>query len=203
MAESTNRSELDNLLIQNGLILTTISDERSARDFAVFNATFNGLQEGLTCDCLIHHFPGLRRDQCYMLREESTYEVVMCICLMPWSLSFESIDLKAVMIEMVLTHPKYRRKGLVRAMIHLLHDQIARQDFDISLIWGIPFYYRQFGYTYSLDATSPTPIDIRPLPARNPDPSSRYHLRQANLANIPDLMRWHDKMIHRDRKSVV
>jgi len=110
-------------------------------------------------------------------------------------LSFGAIHLRACMIEMVLTHPHYRRKGLVRAMIHLLHDQIARQDFDISLIWGIPYYYRQFGYTYSLDATSPTPIDIRTLPAGNPDQSSRYHLKQANLDDIPDLMRCHDEMV--------
>ena len=195
MAETLNTPELDHLLAANGLVLETVTDERSARDFAVFNAAFNGLREGLTSDCLVHHFPDICRDQFFMLRDATTSEVVMSICLVPWSLSFESVHLKAVMVEMVLTHPQYRRKGLVRAMIHLLHDQIARQDFDIVLIWGIPFYYRQFGYTYCLDATSLTPIDIHALPAGNPDQSSRYHLKQASLDDIPDLMRCHDKMV--------
>lgn len=195
MAETKNTPELDQLLAANGLILTMVTGERSALDFAAFNAAFNGLREGLTSDSLVHHFPDIRKDHFFMLRDATTSEVVMSICLIPWSLSLESVHLKAVMIEMVLTHQQYRRKGLVRAMIHLLHDQIACQDFDISLIWGIPFYYRQFGYAYSLDATSPTPIDIRTLLAGNPDQSSRYHLKPADLDDIPDLMRCHDKMV--------
>lgn len=195
MTQRESTPELDHLLAAQGLTLTNAADRRSAHDFAAFNAAFNGLGEGLTADCLMRHFPGIRRDQFFMLRDAATSEVVMSICLVPWALSFGPVRLDAVMIEMVLTHPQYRRKGLVRSMIHYLHEQIARQGNDIGLILGIPFYYRQFGYTYSLDAASPAPIEVPSLPAAESALRGQYHLRQATLEDIPDLMRCHDGMV--------
>ncbi len=58
------------------------------------------------------------------------------------------------MLEMVVTHPDYRRRGLVRALIERFHRVTAERGFDLCFIEGIPYYYRQFGYTYAVDHRS-------------------------------------------------
>jgi predicted N-acetyltransferase YhbS len=46
----------------------------------------------------------------------------------------------------VATHDRYRKKGLLRRTAKVALDALRESDFDISLLFGIPNFYEQFGY---------------------------------------------------------
>ena len=114
-------------------------------------------------------------------------------CLIPWLCRYEDIPLKVAMLEMVVTHPQYRHRGLARAQIARFHRTVADRGFDLSIIQGIPYYYRQYGYAYALDHSAADSLPIWRIPpsegvARNP-----YTLREARDEDIPALTRLYEE----------
>jgi GNAT superfamily N-acetyltransferase len=168
----------------SGLVLRVVRDENDIRRFVDFNTTYNNAGEGLTCDCLLRHHPGTTLSDYWLVENENTGEVVSTTCLIPWTLSYEEVELRTAMLEMVLTHPAYRGQGLVRTQIKHFLQEIHARGFDLSIIWGIPYYYRQYGYGYALDGDT-----CESLPAwRIPDGAGQeplsYYLQPAGTADI-------------------
>jgi hypothetical protein len=94
---------------------------------------------------------------------------------------------------MVVTHPDYRQRGLVRSQINRFHQMVDEQGYDLNIIQGIPYYYRQYGYAYGLDHT---PLDL--LPAwRVPDRTDvePFAMRPATLADVESLIKLHDSSL--------
>jgi predicted acetyltransferase len=89
--------------------------------------------------------------------------------------------------------PEYRKKGLVRRQIQRLHQIVEDRGYDISLLWGIPFYYRQFGYSYCVEglATQSLPAwRVEEAPAAAP-----CRLRAAGLGDLPLLARMYPRCV--------
>jgi hypothetical protein len=103
------------------------------------------------------------------------------------------------MLEMVVTHPDYRRRGLVRTQIDRFHKVVAERGFDFSIIQGIPYYYRQYGYAYALDHT---PLTVLPTSRISIETSSRYRRRLAGLDDIDVLGQLYQKTMAQHQWSV-
>jgi predicted N-acetyltransferase YhbS len=164
----------------NGLILRSVRDERDAERFIALNASVTG--EGSICDRLLHHHPRTNHDDYLIVENERTGEVVSTTCLIPWQCRYQNVVLDVAMLEMVVTRPDYRRRGLVRAQVGHFHRIVAERGFDLCIIQGIPYYYRQYGYTYALDHT---PRDSLPS-WRVPDESSGMGRSTCMRAATPD-----------------
>ena len=63
--------------------------------------------------------------------------------------------------EAIVTHPDYRQKGLVRKQIQVMHALSKARDEKVQVIWGNPWYYRQFGYEYALEGLWDTHRKVR------------------------------------------
>ena len=84
-------------------------------------------------------------------------------------------------MSLVGTAEPYRRRGLVRAQVHQFKRRLAARGCLLSLIQGIPYYYRQFGYTYALPLEGGLIVNPRELP-----PIARgYTFRSATVEDIP------------------
>lgn len=163
-----------------------VRDQADAEAFAEFNGAVNGADQAATCRALIHHHPGAAWDDFVMVEDERTGQVVSTICLIPWRLALAGIPLTAAMLEMVVTHPDYRRRGLVREQIERFHRRAAQQAVDLCIIEGIPYYYRQFGYAYALDHWAADSLATGQIP--HSPLASNIRLRRAAPADIPALM---------------
>jgi predicted N-acetyltransferase YhbS len=183
--------------LTDGLLLHSIRDARDAERFAVFNGAVNGADQGATCAALLNHHPAVDRAGFLMVEDERTGEVVSTTCLIPWRCMLDGVPLEVAMLEMVVTHPGYRRRGLVRAQIDHFHRSVAGQGYDLSIIEGIPYYYRQFGYAYAGDhwttdglpaAWVPGSVDTTPVrlrPAGEADLPALQQLYAAGVAALP------------------
>lgn len=62
----------------------------------------------------------------------------------------EDVVMPAGQIELVATEPAFEGRGLVRSLVDLAHDRSRARGDVLQVMIGIPYFYRQFGYVYSL-----------------------------------------------------
>ena len=133
-------------------------------NYATFNGVYNMPEEGKTCACLLNHHPEMRLDDYWIVESDTTHEIVSTTCLIPWNLRFAGLDLRAAQLEMVLTRPDYRGRGLVRKQIARYEQAAAERGYDLNIIWGIPYYYRQFGYAYTIEGGTVESLPVWRIP---------------------------------------
>jgi hypothetical protein len=113
--------------------------------------------------------------------------IASSLCLIPlrWQIGDTWIDLGQV--EFVGTHADYRGRGLVRTQMAVVHRWMAERGFPFGYIWGIPYFYRQFGYAYAVDARSSGYLE----PERHADrihPLASIGVRPITEADVPALL---------------
>lgn len=177
--------------LDDTLLLRTPRDERDIKRCAAFVSVNMRETSGITAERVLHHFPNMRLDNYFFVEDEETGEVVSNLCLLPWQCRFNDITLDVAMLEIVATHPDYRKRGLIRAQIAAFHEAVVDQNFDLSIIEGIPYYYRQFGYGYASDHASSDAISISRIPDLPPHVAP-VRLRPATAEDIPHLARFYD-----------
>ncbi len=178
--------------LENNLIFRPLRDDADRERFAAFNAVCNNPSEGATCACLLRHHPVTTLDDYWIIEDTTSGEIVSCTCLLPWTCSFAGIDLRVAQLEMVLTHPAYRGRGLVRRQMEHFAQTVTSRGYDLAIIWGIPYYYRQFGYAYALDGEVREALPVWKIP---PGDSDRVRLRPAQTADIPFLAGQYQAMV--------
>jgi GNAT superfamily N-acetyltransferase len=172
------------ITLDDNLVLRSLRSDADKERFAVFNATFNNPFEGATCACLMHHYPETSLDDYWLVEDPSSGEVVSTTCLLPWVCRFDGIDLRVAQLEMVLTHPAYRGRGLVRAQMKHFEQVVLERGYDLSIISGIPNYYRQFGYAYAIDGDRCEALPVWKIPDHPPGVGQPLRLRKARSTDI-------------------
>jgi predicted N-acetyltransferase YhbS len=166
------------------LLLRSLRDERDVSRFsAVLSEQLNAV-EGLTANSLLRFHPERRLEEFQIVEDTATGEVVSTSCCFPWHLRFAGVDLQAVQLEMVLTHPRYRRRGLVHRQIERLHQIVEDRGYDLIILWGLPYYYRQFGYSYCLEGLAAQSLPAWRVPEGPGSEPARLRLRPAKPEDI-------------------
>jgi hypothetical protein len=114
--------------------------------------------------------------------------IVSSLALISQTWAYAGIPFGVGRIELVGTHPAYRRRGLVRAQFEVVHGWSAERGELVQAITGIPWYYRQFGYEYALDldgGRGGSPADLPRLDGRE----QPYRVRPATPADLPFIAR--------------
>ena len=119
--------------------------------------------------------------------------IVACTFLWREEWAYEGIPFHVGRPENIATDPAYRNRGLVRAMIELVHARSAAEGHLVQAITGIPTFYRQFGYEYALDLHGRRVAYVALIPeaqAGAPDP---YALRDATSADVPQIVELYNR----------
>lgn len=177
------------------LVLRTVRDAQDAERFVALSAQINGAGEGSMCTRLIQHHPRTTFADYMLVEDERTGEVASTTCLIPWRLQYENVTLDAAMLEMVVTHPDYRRRGLVRAQIERFHRTTRARGFDLCIIQGIPHYYRQYGYAYALDHQPYHLLPSSAIPSPTQSAPGSYSLRLATANDAGTLTALYQKAL--------
>ena len=116
-----------------------------------------------------------------VVEDTATGRIVSALFLIPQVWSYAGVPVKVGQPELIATHPDYRRRGLVRAQFDVIHDWGRAAGQLWQFISGIPWYYRQFGYSYALDLP---PRPVLWLSAKAPPPEPAFTVRPATPADI-------------------
>jgi len=143
---------LDNLRI------CTIRDHNDVERIIRFNEVIWGEEEnkeygkivGNMVRGLITQHPYTSFNDFLFIENGETGEVLSFLCSVPLKWKYGSINLKVSIIECVGTLKPFRRKGFIKALMKKYDEQLKEEGYDLSIVWGIPYFYRQFGYEYAL-----------------------------------------------------
>jgi hypothetical protein len=183
--------ESDERLAEDLVLRPVETDEDVAR-FAAFLGTIN-LVEGTTAGNLLRAHPAVSRGDFLAIADAASGEQVSSSCLIPWPMRCAGVELSCLQVEMILTHPSYRKRGLVRAQFRKLHELADRRQADVVIIWGIPYYYRQFGYGYALDGSAFQSLPAYRIEDGRTATEAGYRLRPGRPEDIPALSALYEK----------
>jgi len=105
--------------------------------------------------------------------------VVSTATLLRESVTIGGVVVPSGQVELVATDRAYEGRGLVRALMEEAHRRSTDRGDLLQVMIGIPFFYRQFGYSYSMPI--PLPWDVHTAPAADPG----ITVRKATLDDIP------------------
>jgi len=180
------RQELD-----NGLVLKTATSEEDIQRVAECHNVVFGEEEdvGEMCRRLFLYHPRTQYSDLIFVEDEKTGEVVSSLCLIPWQWRYEDVTLKAGEMGIVGTKEKYRRRGLIRAQVDYLKEKLAERGFHLSHIQGIGYFYRQFGYEYTLPLQGGYRVELHRVPELKEDEKPDFTCRLAIAADLPIMKR--------------
>ncbi|MCK4413302.1 MAG: GNAT family N-acetyltransferase [Candidatus Eisenbacteria sp.] len=145
----SGESRLDEL-VEGGLVLRSLAgNDDLDRVVACAAEVFGSRDASLLNDLFRHHPHADPRDLLY-IEDPAAGRVVSTLTLIPWSLSYEGVDLPAAEMAIVATLEGYRRRGLSRRLTAAFMARLRERGCLISHIQGIPYFYRQFGYEYAM-----------------------------------------------------
>jgi predicted N-acetyltransferase YhbS len=154
------RTAAEGDLDQIGALLAARGEEADAEDMLLVS---NDPDEGLDA---------------VMVVVEGGDRVVSTATLLRETVTIGDVDVPTGQVEMVATDPAFEGRGLVRALMDEAHRRSTERGDLLQVMIGIPFFYRQFGYSYSMPI--PLPWDLHTVPDADPE----VLVRAAGAADI-------------------
>ncbi len=127
-------------------------------------------------------------DQGVFVEDTAAGQVVASMWLIPTVWTFGGISFGVGRPEAVVSHPDYRRQGLVRALFDAFHARSAAAGELVQAITGIPYYYRQFGYEMALELGGGRTVQFDDIPSLKEGETEPYHLQAATVDDLPFVM---------------
>lgn len=115
---------------------------------------------------------------------KDNHPLVACTCLWRQDWQYEGIRFQIGRPEFVGSDPLYRRRGLIRSLLEMVHARSEAEGHLVQAITGIPHFYRQFGYEYALDLGGQRATPLSLIPGLKEGKQEPYTLREATTGDI-------------------
>ncbi|MBA2676953.1 MAG: GNAT family N-acetyltransferase [Ktedonobacteraceae bacterium] len=115
--------------------------------------------------------------------------LVASMCMLRQEWTYEGVPFMIGRPEIVASDPAYRNRGLIRALFELFHARSAAEGHLVQAITGIFYFYRQFGYEYTLDLGGARSVPLSLIPQAKEGESEPYTLRDANEDDMPVILK--------------
>ena len=123
-----------------------------------------------------------------VVEDTGTGRIASTLNLISQTWSYGGVPFGVGRIELVGTHPDYRRRGLVRRQFEVVHRWSAERGELAQGITGIYWYYRQFGYEYALQTPGARAVVRADVPSLPEGESEPFRVRAATPADVPFLV---------------
>ncbi len=178
----------------NGLVIRTVASESDVERVAAFNSLVHGSEGvGENVRRLIHYHPLSRPADFIFVEDEANGQVVSSLSCNPWRLRYDGEELLAGEMGFVGTLEPYRGRGLVRAQVSLFKEMLRERGCHLSIIQGIPYYYRQFGYEYALPLENDVRLEPHQVPLLPEGAEPTHTCRPVAPTDLADLARLYDE----------
>lgn len=118
------------------------------------------------------------------LKDDKNDKLVSTICLIPLEWQIQNANLPACEMEFVGTLEEYRGNNFIKILNELYEKIMEQNGYILSVIRGIPYYYRSLGYEYisSLDERIRIPVSKIPRAI-----DKKIKIRKANSNDLPSI----------------
>lgn len=199
----TNKNIISDL--GDGLILRRAKVEDTDA-LAKFNGNVHGENEyAMFLDTLVREMmsgahPHIGPEDFTIVEEVETGKIVSSLNLIQQIWTYDGIEFGVGRPELVGTLEDYRRKGLVRKQMDLVHKWSKEKGHLVQVITGIPWYYRMFGYEMTVNLGGGQELDVRKVPKLKEYEQETVSFRNASLDDIPFIKKLYD---HSNERSLL
>jgi predicted acetyltransferase len=116
------------------------------------------------------------------IKDNKENKIISSICLAPLEWQIEDTTLPVCEMEFVGTLEEYRGKSFIKILNELYENLMEQNGYLLSVIKGIPFYYRSLGYEYISSLDERIAIPASKIPNKK---YKKTHIRKANSNDIP------------------
>ena len=139
------------------------------------------------CHDLYTKHPAMRWEDILYVEDTRTGQPVSMISLIPLQWYYGDILLKVAELGPVGTVPEYRRRGLIRAQMKVFERKLQEGGYDLGVIEGIPYFYRQFGYEYAIPLNQGWRLIPDDIPDMDEGASESATIRRMTPADLPQV----------------
>ncbi len=154
-------------------------------------------------DLLGGSHPTVSPSDCTVVEDTKAGRIASACGFVPQTWRYEDVEFGVGQPELVATHADYRRRGLVRTQLEVLHRWSEERGHLVQAINGIRNYYRQFGYEMTVDMGGGRCGSMRHVPKLKKDESEAFRIRPATEDDLPFFMEMYDRHASRLAVSVV
>ena len=116
------------------------------------------------------------------IKDNKENNLVSSICLAPLEWQIEDIILPVCEMEFVGTLEQYRGKRFIKILNELYENIMNQNGYILSVITGIPYFYRTLGYEYVSSLDDRITIPASKIPEKKYE---SINIRKANSNDIP------------------
>jgi len=140
-----------------------------------------------------------RRDDIYWLYiiDNKEGNIVSSLCLSPIDWQINNKDLHVCEMEFVGTLESYRNKGFIIILNELYEKIMEQENYLISAVRGIPYFYRNLGYGFT------SSLDEKIIIQASKIPNNKYGELQIRKANLDDIALIKSKYIQFNKKFFI
>jgi hypothetical protein len=138
-----------------------------------------------------------------VVEEARTGRIVSSLNLISQTWSYGGVEFGVGRPELVVTLPEFRRRGLVRRQMEVIHRWSAERGQMMQAITGIPWYYRQFGYEMAITLGGARYGYGPNVPKLKEGEDEPFHFRPAREEDLPFVANLYDLGRARYRVSCV
>jgi predicted N-acetyltransferase YhbS len=174
--------------VNNNYIIRRANSARDAEKLQIlFTKVFHPDDVGTLAAIMFNHLPGMENKYWFIVEDKTTGIIISAFALIPWVWELEGLRLKVAEMGIVGTLEEYRGQGLVGVLNEEFDKTLAEENFDIAVIQGIPGFYDQFGYSYSVPLENHINLPLHVI--SQGEKKEAYTFRLAGVGDIPFLMK--------------
>ncbi|MBW8012088.1 MAG: GNAT family N-acetyltransferase [Chloroflexi bacterium] len=151
-----------------------------------------------TRDLITRPHPTFKVEDFTIVEDTKSRKIVSSLNLIPQTWSYAGIEFGVGRPEVIGTHPDYRRRGLVRAQMDVVHQWSAQRGHLLQVITGIPWYYRMFGYEMALNLGGGRRSYPANIPKLKKDEAEPFLIRPAKDSDLDFISQIYEQTIQRD-----
>ena len=121
------------------------------------------------------------KDEIYWIyiEENDSNKMVSSIILAPLEWDIDGTLIPICEMDLVGTLTEYRNRGLIGILNELYEEIMEQKGYKLSVIRGIPYYYRKFGYEFALNLDERIVLNKNQIPSKEVEEVSiRKAIRQ-------------------------
>lgn len=159
-------------------------NSRDVERIAEFNAAiFGPTTRELTFG--VASAPGMIAEN-WLAVEGTSGEIIASLAMIPWRMNYLGAELRALEAGFIGTAPEHRGQGICGRLMGALEEEARAGAYDFLPIQGIRWYYRRFGYEYSIPLELNTFAPAESFPA---EAAEGYTVRDAEPGDAERLRR--------------
>ena len=150
---------MEHIKSENILIKTPETEEELSGLYNLNKTVHGDLVENLARKMIERH-PDISAENFLIVKDAEKDIVAATLAMVPWRIEYFGTKLKVLEMAIVATDEKYRKFGFQRKLAEHFNTHFTKNNYDLSIIQGIPGFYSNFGYHYGVPLENHIILDL-------------------------------------------